>query len=897
MTCNGSVGAMSDASGEPIAARVHRILSVRGPIGEDDLLSALKADGVDLGADPGAVLAEVLDRDTEPFMPLADGRWVWLPGLLEGRIFTHRLSDVEAAHDIIIGLDPDLAPLAMLTEYQTYQRLSDGPPITVVRRFDGGGEEARDSDVAAARGVPTTAFDSDTELLVLPLGRFAALGVWAGDLVGLRVGAHGFELVAVPGPAPCDIATMLAGLLDAHPDRPEMLDVAVWTLCAGDNSLFRWAAPPLGELLSASGLACEGEWIARSGFDFAAWQVADGIATIKERHQLDEDEALAVLATVRLYERTRDAVEAVMAALDEEGDEHEPAGMSLQPLPQLDVTPAQAQEPDRDRKTVGAVLELLADPAVAIAVLAEIDSGHDRRSDIALGAFAESAEPLAPRAARPALRWLRANAHERLGDIEEAEADLLAAESLDPDWPLTLLELARYASDRGEAERGLSLLRRAGAPADHQLVAQLEHFRPVSRPGLGRNDRCWCGSGRKYKKCHINREELPLEQRAAWLYQKAGSALLLAGSHGPFSSLLMEAGAARARSRDPDAVARALDDGLAFDVVLFEGGAFADFLATRGSLLPDDERLLAGQWLLVARSIHEVLAVSPGQGFTLRDVRTGDVHQVRERTASTRVKAGQFYCGRVVPAGDTMQIFGGMEPVSLVERDKLITLLDNDPDPVELVTALSGRFGPTLLQNTEGEPLMMCDATLRVDDPIALAQALDDAYDHDDEQTDGTLVWYEHVITGGMERIRAHLELRGDQLQVHANSAARFERVLTTVRTLDPSATVLSETREPAGDMQAFQQLNARTAVTPDQSLDPATDPDIAATLEDVVRKYETTWLDQPIPALANHTPRQCADDPTRRPDLIRLLDSFPHDTGKPGTMSPTRLRAALGLN
>jgi len=34
-----------------------------------------------------------------------------------------------------------------------------------------------------------------------------------------------------------------------------------------------------------------------------------------------------------------------------------------------------------------------------------------------------------------------------------------------------------------------------------------------------------------------------------------------------------------------------------------------------------------------------------------------------------------------------------------------------------------------------------------------------------------------------------------------------------------------------------------------------------------------------------------------RRPDLIRLLDSFPQDTARPGTMSPARLRAALGLS
>ena len=193
---------------------------------------------------------------------------------------------------------------------------------------------------------------------------------------------------------------------------------------------------------------------------------------------------------------------------------------------------------------------------------------------------------------------------------------------------------------------------------------------------------------------------------------------------------------------------------------------------------------------------------------------------------------------------------------------------------------------------------MICDATLRVDDPAALTQALNDAYDRDDDQPDGTLVWFEHVVTHGMQRIRAHIELSGDQLHAHANSAARFERVLATIRTLDPAVTILSDTREPAGDVRAVQRLTARSpATTSTQLLDPATNPAIAAALDEMARKHETAWLDEPIPALANHTPRQCADDPTRRPDLIRLLDSFPQDTGQPGTMSPTRLRAALGLN
>ena len=83
------------------------------------------------------------------------------------------------------------------------------------------------------------------------------------------------------------------------------------------------------------------------------------------------------------------------------------------------------------------------------------------------------------------------------------------------------MSLARYASDRGDAERGLSLLRRAGATAEHDLAVLLERFQPAPRPGLGRNHPCWCGSGRKYKVCHLRRERLPQPPSGpAWLYQR-----------------------------------------------------------------------------------------------------------------------------------------------------------------------------------------------------------------------------------------------------------------------------------------------------------------------------------------------------------------------------------------
>ena len=73
-------------------------------------------------------------------------------------------------------------------------------------------------------------------------------------------------------------------------------------------------------------------------------------------------------------------------------------------------------------------------------------------------------------------------------------------------------------------------------------------------------------------------------------------------------------------------------------------------------------------------------------------------------------------------------------------------------------------------------------------------------------------------------------------------------------------------------------------------------DPELTAVLDEFIRDYETKWLDEPIPALDGRTPLQAADDPTRRGDLIKLLDTFPAGEGARCGMNPDRLRDALSL-
>jgi SEC-C motif len=851
-----------------------RILAEHGPLHEDDIALRLRDSGV---ADPHTVLDEVLDETECPVRQLVDHRWVWLPTVLAGRVFTHRLGADEAAHDVLT-VTPNLDPITALCEHPQYGRLADGSAARIVLA-------GFDEELLEQRGIPPEVVDPLGALLLAP-GTLVALGVDKGDLVGVRLTAQGLVVEQVTGPprspgVGAAVGARLAAMLDA--DEPVYFDAAVWTACVEDPAVFTEPLPPLCEIVDDYGLAHRGEWLAPNGFDFDSWRFERGCAALADRYDLDPDDAFALYTLVKLYDQ-------MSLLLIDAADADEPLEDALPPAGEATGPDGAGPEVDRFVDLVGELGAELVDPLLAELLLAET-VGTGRAGAAALGMFAEVLEPKVPRAARVAFRWLRAVALERIGDIDAAERELLAAESMDTEWPLPLFDLARIASDRGDVERGLALLRRAGAEPDHPLVELLEQYRAEPRRDLGRNEPCWCGSGRKYKKCHLGREELPLAERVGWLYMKAGQHAVLSG----WNDLMAEAGHERCRyaDDDPDALAAALADPLVLDAVLFEGGAFAEFLQMRGSLLPDDERLLAQQWLLVDRSVFEVEQVHRGQGVTVRDVRTGDTHEVRERAASRQLKPGQLICARVVPAGDTMQFFGGLEPVALHERDPLIDLLDTGPDAVMLVAQLSRRFAPPALANTEGDPLAICEATVHVGNPAGIEAALDDAYDRVDG--DEPPRWFEHVTTHGMPRIRATLVLEGDTLRVETNSEKRVDRVLAMLARLDPAMNVLDDSRRPLRDAREAAELAKQMPITGEDALDPD-DPELVAFLEQFVRDYETKWLDEPIPALKGHTPRQAADDPTRRADLIKLLDTFPAGEAGSVGMDADWLRAALGL-
>ena len=71
--------------------------------------------------------------------------------------------------------------------------------------------------------------------------------------------------------------------------------------------------------------------------------------------------------------------------------------------------------------------------------------------------------------------------------------------------------LVLFKADLEQRERDVAARERNVAVVEHKLAQQLMQIaksEPSAKPGrkLGRNELCWCKSGKKYKNCH-----LPLE--------------------------------------------------------------------------------------------------------------------------------------------------------------------------------------------------------------------------------------------------------------------------------------------------------------------------------------------------------------------------------------------------
>jgi hypothetical protein len=441
-----------------------------------------------------------------------------------------------------------------------------------------------------------------------------------------------------------DVATAEAGLPLSF--RELMLQVLV-----GDPTLFDDPQLPLTELVAAAGLE------SRGGL------VGDGPQAWRNLHH--SRAAFRIVELAESEEQTQECVEAYgLFARVDDGDDA--------------VSPAELRH----------ALDLLADDEVFRIVTNQIFGDDD--DPAALDAVEAFARRLSSAASKPLQKAVAgvvtAMVAERRLDPLTAAAALADAVRQVPDFLPAVDRLAWTRADQGRANEAKALWVQAFS-AHPDLEAIEGAMANLGNPGsdLRRNDPCWCGSGRKFKVCHLRSNELPpLPDRFRWMLRKNVGYLERRGA--PVESVIFNV-AWQLCDGDDDRFADVLEDPLVFDVVLHELGWLGRFLAERGPLLPEDERRLYESWVPIRRTVYEVVEVRNGEGLTLRDVRTNDLTDVVEHTASRGATVGQLLCGRAVPDGRGHQLVGSVISVPPAHLPAFLRILDA-PEPAAVAHGL-----------------------------------------------------------------------------------------------------------------------------------------------------------------------------------------------------------------
>jgi tetratricopeptide (TPR) repeat protein len=403
---------------------------------------------------------------------------------------------------------------------------------------------------------------------------------------------------AAPRPAP--------GFFSVPPSVS--VETLVLDLLADDPGLLEYPLPPLGEAFAAAGLEVHRRYVGLPGTD---WEAVDEFMSI------DEDDWGAVDDTWEADKHEPDD------ALDDAGDELSERELEQQMVEAFDLEPA-------DVENLGIVLAAYdlsrrlggLDSPDASAGLARILESDGIARVLAMKAWSDTAfEPFVAAIAAAAIGRYAAGPQFVLGACAEAHDDVVAAERLyrsaldaDADHPLALVEVARYETDRGDYAAALRHLHAARVPADDSERAWLEGLVMPAVPKVGRNEPCPCGSGRKYKACHLDSPgEVGSVDAAKALQHKVDAWLSQPNMQRIGEEVLREsepqALGTGARVPAADDADKPIDPILK-DIVLFDRGGLRKFLDVRGALLPAAERALGRTWLLSRRSLHEVQAVS-----------------------------------------------------------------------------------------------------------------------------------------------------------------------------------------------------------------------------------------------------------------------------------------------
>lgn len=421
---------------------------------------------------------------------------------------------------------------------------------------------------------------------------------------------------------------------------------------------------------------------------------------------------------------------------------------------------------------------------------------------------------------------------------------------------------------------------------------------------IGRNDPCPCGSGKKYKKCHLAADESaprPALEVAAGLHalDHELSDNLAAFARQRYADATWKDNAIAAFEAEDEADEELLLPWLVFHAETPSGTSLADeFMQERGETIPS-WRLF--DWLeaqgLAWLSAWEILDAKPGEALALRDLLTGEERTVMERTGSRTLRRGQVVLGRVATA-EGVSVLAGMHGFAAdpregaefarevkrrlgaapragakgrAKRTKARPAAAAGLAPVDLrseaATLVLVRRWRRIFEDRRNAPLPEVrntagDALLLTNDHFAFEESARaeiarrlGALPGAEADRDGASGVPDRFVFSEEKTIVATARFEDRRLVLSTNSTARADRWRALVeRACGELVRFLA--RDTSDPIAVAMQNRASGRPLPPREPPPA--DAIAAVREFKIRHYRA-WLDEKIPALRGKTPREAA--------------------------------------
>jgi hypothetical protein len=356
------------------------------------------------------------------------------------------------------------------------------------------------------------------------------------------------------------------------------------------------------------------------------------------------------------------------------------------------------------------------------------------------------------------------------------------------------------------------------------------------------------------------------------------------------------------------------------------------YLAEHGSQLDDYQKSFIQAACSEPFSFFVVTAAEPGRSLTLRDLLLTREVTVKERQASETLRRGNVIYARCVSlAGQSILL--GVAPIplppetqgALLELRDMLKKTTRNSGPLDplLLHSKDGFLRsiyfenadqvlnppPPVLQNTDGDPLvpvrlrynLRCTPEQALDGLRSLVlpefqeEILNDAdFDDSGKLVRVSLTWQKRGNRLHPEwdnTTLGQIQIRRGALEVEVNSTKREAKIRREIRDrLGDQCTFMEEERQSVETL--LQKQEGQREMRRPQDLEETMSPELRAAVKAQMRAHWQAWLDKPIPALKNQSPRRAARTPEGRERLEALLMEFEY---RNESMSQPELRPDVG--